>query len=159
MFAEVVDDENVRMVERRGRPGLAVKASEPIGIVRQLYRQKFERHLPIQLTVPREVDLAHAARPEARYHEIRPDRCTDQLVRRAHGRVDQAVRRCFQKRPGAIVRGQQLLDFPTHSRIVFARPRDVRGALGCVKRDRGVEHRFDADPLFGRQAHAPPMCV
>ncbi len=59
--ADVVNDGDMRMIERRRRPRLLLEARQPLGIRSELGRQHLDRHLAAQTRVLTEVDLAHAA--------------------------------------------------------------------------------------------------
>ena len=85
MRAEIEDREDVRMVQRRDRVGLALESRHRLGIVRKRLGKHLHRDLAIQLRVPRPVHLAHPARAE---------RCED-LVRAeaGAGRKSQCVLR------------------------------------------------------------------
>ncbi len=56
-----VQDDDVRVVERRDGPRLALKAAEPLGVGGQLRRQHLERHLAPELRVLLLVDGTQAA--------------------------------------------------------------------------------------------------
>ena len=58
---DLVDDADVRMIERRGCPRLAHEAIEDVLVLGDLLRQELERHLPPQLGVLGLVDDTHAA--------------------------------------------------------------------------------------------------
>ena len=61
---EAVDPRDMRMVQRRKNLGLSVETGKPLRISRDEVRQNFERHVTIELRVPRAIDLAHTARAE-----------------------------------------------------------------------------------------------
>ena len=61
-FADVVDDDDVRMVERRGGARFLMKPL-PVDRIAQLAREELDGDRSIQFFVVREVDLAHAACP------------------------------------------------------------------------------------------------
>ena len=63
-LAEIVDDDDVRVVQARGGSDFLVKPSQAIAITDELRRQELERHGPIEPGVVREIDLAHAARAQ-----------------------------------------------------------------------------------------------
>ena len=64
--AEIEDGEDVRMIERARRPGLAHEALQPVGISGEGRRQDFDRDVTIEARVPGPVDLAHAPLAERR---------------------------------------------------------------------------------------------
>ena len=59
-----VDLGDVRMVQRREHFGFALKPREPFGILRERIGQDLQRHLALQLRIPRPIHVAHAARAE-----------------------------------------------------------------------------------------------
>ena len=63
-FLERVDRGDVGVVERGEQVGLALEASEPLGISRHLGRQHLDRHVAIQVGVGGAIHLAHAPRAE-----------------------------------------------------------------------------------------------
>ena len=65
-FAEVVDDQNMRVVQAGRRTRFLMKAAQPVAVGRELRREELDRHRPIQLGIVREIDLAHSARTEPR---------------------------------------------------------------------------------------------
>ena len=81
--AEVVDDEDVRMIERRGGSRLGVEPAQTIGVGGDLRRQQLQRDRTIELRIVRAIDLAHAAGADPRDDAIAADGAADQLVRGA----------------------------------------------------------------------------
>ncbi len=68
-----VNGGNAGMVERRQHTGLAVEASQALGVAGERRRQDFDRHIAMQSRVSGPVDFAHAA-PAQRLHDaIRAD--------------------------------------------------------------------------------------
>ena len=61
---EPVDGADVRMIQRREQPGLALESRAPFGIRRERVRQNLDRHLASKLGIPRAVDVPHPARSE-----------------------------------------------------------------------------------------------
>ncbi len=62
--ADVMDGEEVGVVEGGGGAGLTLEALPPIGAVRDLRRQHLDRHLTVELGVPRPPHLAHPTGPD-----------------------------------------------------------------------------------------------
>ena len=62
--AVVVDAQDVRVGQRRHRPGLALEARPPLGVAREGLRQDFDGDLAPQARVAGAVHLPHAARAE-----------------------------------------------------------------------------------------------
>ena len=63
-FFEAIDGGDVGMVQRRQDLGFALEARQAIGIVGPQIGQDFQRHLAMELAVPRPIDLAHPAGAE-----------------------------------------------------------------------------------------------
>jgi hypothetical protein len=55
----VVDLEDVRVRQRGYGLGLALEPGEPVWILRDLLWQDLDRHVAVEIAVPRPVDLAH----------------------------------------------------------------------------------------------------
>jgi myo-inositol-1(or 4)-monophosphatase len=69
-FADVVDGDDVGMVQRRGRAGLALEAADALLVLGEAHRQELERHLAPQTVVLGEINLAHAAGAEKALHPV-----------------------------------------------------------------------------------------
>jgi hypothetical protein len=61
---DIVDVSQMRVADRRGRPGLALEAPQSIGVLSELGRQDLECHVAVQARVARAVNLGHAALAE-----------------------------------------------------------------------------------------------
>ena len=61
---ELVDVEDVRMVERRGRLCLALESRDGAAILREIFRQDLDGHVALQARVVGTINLAHAARAD-----------------------------------------------------------------------------------------------
>src|SRR5262245_56597885 len=72
-FADFVDRNDVRMVERRGRARFLLEAPHPPGVGGELGWQQLDRHLAPQSRVEREMDLAHAPASERRQNLVSAD--------------------------------------------------------------------------------------
>ena len=59
---EIEDRKDVRMRQRRDRLRLALEPRQRVGIGRDRLRQHLDRHVAVELLVPRPVHLAHPAR-------------------------------------------------------------------------------------------------
>ena len=60
-FADLVNDGDVRMLDRRGGLGLLDEAPAPIAVVRQVVGQDLERDIAVQPRVGGAIDHAHPA--------------------------------------------------------------------------------------------------
>ena len=67
--ADVVDRDEVRVVQRRGRARFLLEAFQPLGVGREGHRENLESELPTEPRVARAIDLAHPARSE-RSHDF-----------------------------------------------------------------------------------------
>ena len=77
VLADVVDGGDVRRAQRRGRARLGQKSRASLLVVLRLGRQKLERDLTTEPGVFGEIDLAHAACPEAVPDPVVLDRAAD----------------------------------------------------------------------------------
>ena len=65
-FHEPVDRADVRMVERGQKLGFPLEPRQPLGVLRDRLGKDFDRKVPVQLGVPRPVNLPHPSRAERR---------------------------------------------------------------------------------------------
>ena len=63
---DVINRQDVRVVERRGRTGFRFQSFQPLGIRGQGRRQDLDGDVPAEARVPRPVHLPHPARAERR---------------------------------------------------------------------------------------------
>jgi hypothetical protein len=73
LLADVVDDADVRVVERGDRACLALQPGASLGIVRDESRQYLDRHVTAEAAVVRTIHLAHAPGPERADNGIRAE--------------------------------------------------------------------------------------
>src|SRR5450631_3063778 len=73
LCAHVVEHADVRMIQRRNDPGFALEPLLRLGIVRKMGGKNLDRYRPVQASVARAINLAHAARPERRFNFIRTE--------------------------------------------------------------------------------------
>ena len=71
--ADVVERADVRMVERRDRPRLALEALADCGFGGELRRQHLDRDVAIEPRVAGAIHLAHAAGAEQRDDLVGPE--------------------------------------------------------------------------------------
>ena len=69
--AEIENCEDIRMRERRHRPGFPLEPRERLGVIREVRRQDLDGHVPSEFDVARAVNLAHPARAEGRRDLVR----------------------------------------------------------------------------------------
>ena len=74
--ADVVDGENVGMIQGCCRPGLLVKAPQPIDIQGISRQQNLDRDLTVQSIVLRPIDLPHSTLAEQAEDPVRTDTST-----------------------------------------------------------------------------------
>ena len=71
MPPNVVDGEDVRVVERRRRPRLALEAHQSVGVGGDVRGQHLDRDVATQPLIPGPVDLAHPTRAEQSDETVR----------------------------------------------------------------------------------------
>src|SRR6185369_13740864 len=74
---DVEDRHDVRVGERRGRPGLELEPSEAVGVRRIDRRERLDRDLAPEPRVARAVDLPHAAGAEWGEDLVRTEAAAD----------------------------------------------------------------------------------
>ena len=74
--SDVIQNADMRMIQRRDVSRFALKSRFEIGIVGQCGRQDLDRDGAIEPRISRFVDFAHSARPERRLNGIRTKSCT-----------------------------------------------------------------------------------
>ena len=72
---EAVDRGDVGMIQRRQHFRFALKTREPLGIMRDRFRQNFDGHVAPELGVMRLIHLAHAARANLRADFVETEFC------------------------------------------------------------------------------------
>ena len=75
-----MDGDDVGVVEGRHRARLAFEAVEPLWVVREIYRQYFERDLAVQFGVLRSPHLPHPTGAEGRGDPVVGERLADHAV-------------------------------------------------------------------------------
>ncbi len=73
LILEPVDRGDVWVVERREHPRLALEPRQPVAVLEEEVRQGLDRDVPVQVSVPRAIDLAHAAPAERGDDLVRAD--------------------------------------------------------------------------------------
>src|SRR5439155_13275809 len=71
MLSDLVHRADVRVIETRDRPRLALKALSHLPILRQLFWQELESHLAVQLWIVSSEYFSHAA-PAQKTHDLEP---------------------------------------------------------------------------------------
>ena len=71
-----VNVRDVRMVQRRQHLRFARKAREPIGVVRERFRENLQRHVAIEPRVARAIHLAHPSGAERRKDLVWTEDCS-----------------------------------------------------------------------------------
>ena len=79
-----IEHHDVRMIEARDRPRLALEPGQTIGIARKRFGQHLECHFTPEPRVLRPIHLAHAACAERRDDLVRAQACAG---RQSHGSV------------------------------------------------------------------------
>jgi hypothetical protein len=151
-LAEVVHDQNVRVVEARDGARLLVEAAQAVALRAELRGQELDRDRPIELAVVGEIDLTHAAGTEARHQPISGDFLAAQVEPRPRI-VQQHGRRGFEERAHAIARREEQLHLAAQRFVAGARLGHEPCAFASLARERLREHRLDPGP-FVRRRHA-----
>ncbi len=73
MPAEVEDRQDVLVRQGCHRLGLALEPRESVGVVGDRGRQNLDRHVAIELRVPRPIHLPHSTRAERREDLVRTE--------------------------------------------------------------------------------------
>ena len=71
--ADIVDLANVRMIQRRNRPGLLLEAADAIRVGGKRLGEDLDRHVTTKTRVARTIHFAHAAGADQRDDFIRAD--------------------------------------------------------------------------------------
>jgi hypothetical protein len=77
-LADLVNDDDVRMVERRGRARLLLKAAHALSVACELLRQQLDGHPAAQPRVAGQIDFAHPAATQTRENLIVIEAAADQ---------------------------------------------------------------------------------
>ena len=80
-LANLVDGDDVRVVERRGRPRLLHEPGQPRGVADHVGRQDLQRNRSREHRVAGAVDVPHPALPNQRLDLVLPKRRTDEIGR------------------------------------------------------------------------------
>src|SRR5262245_2799988 len=72
-FADLVNSQDVRMIERRGGSRFLAKALDALGVCGETRRQQFERDLTAQPTVLRQIDFTHSSPADLVDDLVSPD--------------------------------------------------------------------------------------
>ena len=81
-LAEIVNDDDVRMVEARRGVRFLSKPLQPIRVACEILRDQLDGDAAIELLVVRRIDLAHRARADPRQQPVRAERLAAQIVHR-----------------------------------------------------------------------------
>ena len=156
---EAVDGGDVRMVQRREQPRLALQPRDPIRIVRQRRRQNLDGDFTMQPRVERTIDLAHATGVQRSEDAIcselesgRHRRCSASRCRGVES-CQPFDRRLLGKRSGGSVRRKQRQHFIGERDVVAALVAHERRTPIGRTRQRLVEDLLDARPPAADVAH------
>ena len=78
--ADFMDGDDVGMIERRRRAGLAGEARQALPVAGETLRKDFDGHRAAQRRIARVVDFSHATRPERPDDPVRPERFARRAV-------------------------------------------------------------------------------
>ena len=79
-LTNVMNSGDIRMIQRRRRPGFALEALHPLRVRCQVARENLERDGPIQPRVAREVHLTHPARAKQGQDLVVTERCAEERI-------------------------------------------------------------------------------
>ncbi|MCX6545199.1 MAG: hypothetical protein NTV05_12425 [Acidobacteria bacterium] len=155
---EAVDRGDVRVVERRQRPRLAVDACQAAGVARELGRQRLDRDVAAELAVVGAVHLAHSAGADEGEEVVGPELAADQRTAIGHRGVQLEERRRLQEGAGALVVRHEDADLVAQIGLAAACFLEKgRTALGRP-RERRVKELLRPSPALlvdGHRRHAP----
>ena len=146
-----MDDQDVRMVERRSRPRFRAEAPQSLRIAGNTRRQQLQRHRTIEFAFVSPVDLAHAAETDEGLDFIAADHLPREVA--VWPRFTGESRRRFQRRFRLLVRGQKELHLPTQCLVAATSGRDVRRTETRGHLHRALEHFLHARPFVRTQGH------
>ena len=76
MFADVVNSDDVRVVERGSCVGFLLETPQAFRIQGKILSQDFDGHIPAELEVLSSIDLSHSAGTNARHNFVRAESCS-----------------------------------------------------------------------------------
>ena len=147
-LAEIVHDDDMRVVQTRRGPGLLMKPSEPISVNGELRRQELERHRPIELRVVGKIDVAHAARAQPRHQPIRVHGTAGQVLTDVW--VEHQHDRRLEEGLDMIAGGQQAIDPRAQRRVGSAGLSEICLAFGVLARQGAFEDALHSRPVVQR---------
>jgi hypothetical protein len=103
--ADVVDDQDARVVEGARRPGLLLEAQQALLVAGERPGQDLDRHVAREALVAGAVDLAHAPHGQGGGDLVGPDPLAHGEVTRRRELGAQAILLCLADVPGAKVSG------------------------------------------------------
>src|SRR5262249_37939877 len=106
-FADLVNGNDVRMIERGGGARLLAEAMDALGIFGEMRRQQFERDLTAQPRVARQIHLAHSSARDLADQVIMPDRLSVTRISRRHQIGGQLKWRGVNEIPNALLKAEQ----------------------------------------------------
>ena len=147
-LAEIVDDDDMRVVQTGRGSGFLMKPSQPIAVNGEIRRQELERHRPIELGVVGKIDLAHAARAQPRHqligvHDTATQVFTDVWLEHQHGRG-------LQEGLDTIACTQQSIDPRAQHRVGSAGFGKIRLAFGVLACQRAFKDALHSRPIVQR---------
>jgi len=82
MFADVMNCEDIRMIQRARCAGFLLEAMQPLLIVGERRREYFYSDLSTETSISRAIDFSHSARTEGRDDFVRPEACARRKTHR-----------------------------------------------------------------------------
>src|SRR5215471_13815710 len=76
VIADLVNGDDVRVVERAGRPGLLLEPEQSLIVLRSFVEQQLERYLSFQPHVAGQINLSHSAGANRRNDLVSVESCS-----------------------------------------------------------------------------------
>ena len=147
-LAEIVHDDDVRVVQTRRGPGFLMKPPQPTAVGCEVRRQELERHRPIESGVVSKIDLAHAACAQPRHQPIGVHDAAGQVITDIWLEHQQGRR--LQEGFHTIARGQQTIDPRAQHHVGSAGFGQIRMACGVVARQGAFKDPLHSRPVVQR---------
>jgi hypothetical protein len=138
------------VVERRSHAGLLAEPPEALSVFCEARQQKFERDLPAQQRVARQIDLAHASAPDLADDLVMADRLPDPRLCRLQQRGGHRGRRRLDEGLRAIVETEQRFHLMPQFAVIAAGPVEKSGALRRPALQRFLQQLIYLLPTFRR---------
>src|SRR5262252_6988614 len=149
-FADLVNGQDVRMVERGSRFRLAFETSQAIRTLSEVAGQYFERDLAFESDVLGQEDFSHTAPAKRADDLVRPDAASDRRLIEIISGQPRVFRKDWRLNEIAfsLVSGEQSFGLFTQPRVVAAHLRQMDCPRLSLKLQRLVEQSVQFFPAF-----------